>query len=711
MMYPCVVFLGAFLLLAVQPMVGNLLLPRFGGTSAVWATCLMFFQCALVLGYAYAHLLAARLPGRVQPIVHLCVLAAAGAMLPISLPAPAEVDSAQPLADVLLALLRSVGAPFTALAATTPLLQSWFARIAPGRSPYRLYAISNAGSLLGLLSYPFLVEPNLGLTQQTFVWSAGFGLFAIGCAVCGFQAWASSGGRGSFRAASPGSTDPTAMVDSVSPAVEIALPGERGSAGASPSPTSSVDRLLWLLLPACGSLLLVGTTNQLTQDVAAGPFLWVIPLSLYLVTFILCFESDRWYRRPVWIAAFAAAANLGIAALFLAAHSAAWQQLAIHSAVLFAGGMICHGETARLRPGVEGLTGFYLLVSLGGALGGTVGAVAGPLLFDGFWEYHLALPLIGLLLVVCLLRDPDSFLGRGSNPVLKFAALGFVGVLAYALHMHRQASLRDAVFAERSFYGSVRVTVHDEGTPQRRRELIHGRILHGVQYFAAARRGKPTAYFGPGSGAGLALRNHPDRDRRPLRVGVVGMGAAVLAVYGRPGDEFRFYEIDPAVIRAARTHFTFLADCPARTEVVAGDARRQMELETDRAGAFDVLILDAFTSHAIPRHLLTREAMDLWRSRLAGGGVLVFNITNSHVDVSPVIRGSLGDSGLTIFEVIQPPDADAGLLRSRWLVASSNPAFLNLPIVRAALAASTPDSRVVHWTDDRSSLLDVLIGQ
>jgi len=680
-LYASALFLGAFLLFQVQPLVGKLVLPAFGGTPAVWMTCLMFFQTLLLGGYAYAHLLASRLEPRAQAFTHGALLAACLLFLPLDTSLAPAGEVSHPALAIVGLLATTLGVPFLLLSATSPLLQAWFARTHPERSPYRLYATSNAGSLLALLSYPVLVEPHLSLRAQALGWSVGVaGALAL--------LWACAAGV--RRAA-----------------------GAARAAVAGPPP-SALDQALWLALATAGSLLLLGTTNQLCQNVAPVPFLWVLPLVLYLLSFILCFESDRGYARDAygWILV---AAILGtLAAFLLGPRLGLPGQVAAFSAALFAGCMVCHGELARSRPAAAHLTRFYLFVSAGGALGGVLVSFVAPLVFPTYWELPVALGVVCLLRVLgprlASLAAPRAPLWkRLAAASVALALVALLGPPAWADFLRRSSVLR----LERNFYGVLKVTEErrDDSTLRQRR-LTHGSTVHGLQFLAPERRRLATAYYGPASGIAIGLRSLATREG--LRVGVVGLGAGTLAAYAERGTTLRFYELDPAVIALAEQDFTFLRDARergARIELVSGDGRLRLaeELERGTRADFDLLVLDAFSSDAIPVHLLTLEALDVYLARLRPDGLLAFHVSNHYLDLAPVVRALALARGLAWIQLDAPGDERAGTTPSEWMLVAASAEAVGAPEIRAASVPAPPDgARTVLWTDAYSSLLPLL---
>ncbi|HEX9011527.1 MAG TPA: fused MFS/spermidine synthase [Holophagaceae bacterium] len=660
------IFLSAFLLFEVQPLVGKLVLPWFGGSAGVWTICLLFFQLLLLGGYLYAHTLVRHLSHRRQVLVHGTLLLLAAASLPLRLhPGFRPTGSEQPLGHLLGLLAATVGLPYFLLSTTGPLVQAWVAR--QGQVPYRLFALSNLASMLALLSYPVAVEPFLPLRVQAWTWSLGFLAFAALVFVLA---------RRNART----------MVQE-----HLDVPPPAPAAG---------RQLSWILLAALPSVLLMAVTSHLSTNVAPIPFLWVVPLALYLLSFILCFDSDRWYRRGLFLSLLPLCLA-GMALLLLPDFrrgAVRWQVLAFNAG-LFVACMTAHGELARLKPHPRHLTGFYLRLSLGGALGGLFVAVAAPHLFRSYLELPLALAAFALLALVSVIRDR-----RGMKPwPWRTAVFGF-GLLTGGLLGHAIvtdfAEQREAVDRGRNFYGALRVFDDPAHTW---RSLAHGTILHGGQFLDPARARLPLTYYSPDSGVGLALASLP---QRPRRLGVVGLGAGSLAVYGRPGDLVRFYEINPLVETFARRDFTFLRDCPGRVEVVLGDAR--LSLDREPPEAYDLLAIDAFSSDAIPVHLLTREAFALYLRHLAPGGYLAVHISNRYLDLKPVVQAAALRYGLATRLVDTDGDDADGIYGSTWIVlARSEAAFAASPFAESEDAGPL-QARPLVWRDDFSNLFRIL---
>jgi SAM-dependent methyltransferase len=669
--YALTIFASAFLLFQIQPVIAKIILPWFGGSAGVWTTCMLFFEIVLLLGYLYAHLSIRYLsPGR-QAFLHIGLLLASLALLP-AIPSVAwkPSGSEDPAFRILGLLAATIGLPYFLLSATSPMLQAWYSRTRGNAIPYRLFALSNAGSMLALLSYPILVEPRLTNRQQGLSWSAGYVVFALLCSVLAL---------GARKARAFPAHEPTAE--------EVAKPGWK-------------LQMLWLSLAACASALLLAVTNNLTQNVASIPFLWILPLALYLASFILCFEGRGWYKRYVFLPL--AAGALGWISYLLAGGSSDIDlapMIAIYATGLFASCMTCHGELARLKPDPRYLTSFYLMTALGGAVGGVLVGLVAPYVLRGYFELAIAMACFAFLMLFAMwgarLRRPSGLLLRALALASLVVVIAFTAYLAYGV----RESIRGARLMVRDFYGALRVS--DSGGV---RELRHGTISHGEQFLDPDERTQPTTYYTPGSGVGLALRTI---QRQPsLRVGVIGLGAGTLAAYGRRGDTYRFYDISASVMRIAATEFTYLKDSGARIETVLGDAR--LSLERERPQNFDLLAVDAFSGDAIPVHLLTRNALALYFRHLNKDGVLAVHVTNAYLRLAPVVLLGAESLGKTARLFGNQDDDIDQTFSSDWVLVSANPEFFNQPLIRHNAEIIRPIPKLRMWTDDYSNLFQVL---
>ncbi len=678
------IFWGAFLLFLVQPLIARFILPWFGGGPAVWTTCMLFFQLLLLGGYAYAHFSISRLTPRRQVITHLVLLALAVALLPIT-PGDAwkPTDGSHAAGHILLLLLGCLGLPYLVLSATGPLLQAWFSKANPGVSPYRLYALSNVGSLLALLIYPFYLEPQLSRQAQADGWSWGLAIYAGLTAWCGLKVWKS--------ATADGETAKQAEVE---------------------APASAWRKLLWFALPACGVMLLLAITNKLCQDIAVVPFLWVLPLSLYLLSFIISFDSPRWYHRGFWIPLLAVLLGMVLWNLYQAeSHPDITPLATLYLGTMFVACMVCHGEVYRLRPGASRLTGFYLSLSAGGAAGGLFVALVAPFVFPDYFELHLALFLTAALVLVVLRQDPTLPFREGrarwawAVPVFALAALG------YGLTDVATTSLRGSLSTTRGFYGVLKVNDNDsEIAGAHHLTLQHGATIHGLQYVDPEKRVEPSSYYTSTSGIGRLLRAHKPGGGR--RVGAIGLGCGTLAAWGRAGDTFRFYEINDDVARLATSTFTYLKDSKAKTELVMGDARLSMEREADQR--YDVIVLDAFSSDAIPVHLLTLEAFDHYQRHLKPDGAIVVHVSNRYLDLHPVVYRIADKIGFPAITIDDNDTAyeDAGFYGSDWIIITRNQVLLQQPLLKDVTKETVEfPARIMYWTDERSDLLSILASE
>jgi SAM-dependent methyltransferase len=697
------ILLGAFLLFQVQPVISKMILPWFGGSPMVWTTCLLFFQTLLLAGYAYAHLLSRVPVASRQALVHLILVVVALVLLPIT-PGDAwkPADGNWPMLKILCLLAACVGLPYFLLAATSPLVQAWFARVYPQRSPYRLYALSNFGSLAALVTYPFLVEPVLATADQGLLWSVAFVVYAVLCGVIAVKLWRA---RGLLQAAN-------ATREADSKMVHV-------------TPTWRV-RALWLLLPAFASVLLMSITNHLCQNVAVVPFLWIAPLTLYLLSFIICFDRDAWYLRYLFSLGAVLAAT---AASYLAlggyqqnfwdemGYGTGWYYLThsvpleatVYLALLFTLCMVCHGELVRLKPPSRQLTSFYLTIAAGGAVGGLLVAVICPLVFSTYLEMNLAL-IVGFFLAAYVLADDFSrrWFDRTSRSVrlLLSASMAVIAVTVFWGQWESWDREKGIVNA-RSFYGVLSVKERFPEEPGLRGlALYHGDTLHGYEHLAAEKRGKPTTYYTPNSGVGRAFQA-ADR-QSPLRVGAVGLGVGTVAYYARPGDTFRFYEIDPLVIELADRHFSFLENCraTATVDIVPGDARLSLEREDDQQ--FDILVLDAFSGDTIPVHLLTTEAFDIYLRHLKPDGVIVVHVSSRYVDLIPVVMGLARHFDLTDVVIRSAEENPPSIAPADWMLLTNNQAFLDHPAVNEVGQLTAETRQLPLWTDQYNNLFSVL---
>jgi hypothetical protein len=675
-LFSAAIFSSAFLIFQVQPLLGKYILPWFGGTPAVWSTCLLFFQVLLFAGYLYAHLLARSAGIRVQCVIHLAALALALFLLPIT-PSSAwkPTGTEEPTLRILGLLAVSVGVPYFLLSANGPLLQAWFSRVFRGRSPYGLYSLSNVGSLLGLVSYPFLVEPNWSVDRQSWIWSWGFALFALSCAGCGWMVYRQ------------GAAEP----EDLGNASDVELGGRSG------------PRVLWFALPAAASVMLLAATNQVCIDVAAIPFLWVLPLTLYLLTFIISFAGPQFYPRLPLGILLAVFVLMLFMVLAMASGARFFMQLFVYFGTMFVCCLVCHGELVRIKPPPSQLTAFYLYIAAGGACGGLFVALLAPLLFSAYIEFHIGVWTCLFLAVVSYYRDGWR---QSSFARLKLATSVVVLVLVgIGLSVLASQAAKNQIAAERNFFGVLRVK-EKPLLGRTVRDLIHGQIRHGRQVFDPEFRRRPTTYYSDSSGAGMVL----SQSESTRNIGIVGLGAGSLAAYGRTGDRIEFYEINPAVVQFANSYFTFLSDSDAQPGIVItlGDARLSMERQPPRE--FDRLFVDAFSSDAIPTHLLTDQAFEVYLKHLAGDGILAVHISNRHFDLTPVIRGAARRWNLWHSIVVSAQVPEQFEDPAIWCLLSRTPETLaslgltDLEDPRSELG----DLPAILWSDNYTNLLGVL---
>ena len=671
--FAATIFLSAFLLFQVQPMLAKFILPWFGGSAAVWSAALLFFQLVLLGGYLYAHCLIRYFRPHWQLIVHGSLLIASLAVLPI-VPAAhwKPAASGDPTLLILALLAVTVGLPYMLLSATSPLLQAWYVRMHAGAIPYRWFALSNLGSMLGLLSYPFLVEPKLTLGAQASLWSIAYIAFAI---ACGITAWRARSGPDPNRAAASDTAPPA--------------PGAATIA-------------LWIALAACASTLLLAVTSHLTQNLAPIPLLWVAPLSLYLLSFILCFESGRLYNRIVFLPLLAASLALLAYGDSMYENNAALKRfIPALCAALFVCCMVCHGELARRKPHPRYLTLYYLMISAGGAAGGLFVALAAPRWFNDYWELPIAMAGCAVL-VSCVLWNATRW-----RIAIRAALTVATALFAIFLGWAEIKKERQYVLSTRNFYGVLRV----RDDPQKkfysaRRLLIHGTISHGTELLRPGSGRIATSYFGRNSGVARAIRAKGEAG--PLRIGVLGLGAGVTATLARAGDTLHYYEINPLVIGIANRNFGFLRACPASIRIFQGDGRLVLE---DLPGEdLDVLVIDAFSSDSIPVHLLTREAFAIYQRHLKRDAAMVIHITNRYLDLEPVVAGAAKGLGFTAMIVSDDGWDEDYYSPSTWVVMSRNPEIFR----RAEFQDESVDTirgraNFRLWTDDYSNIIEILL--
>ena len=714
-MYALTVFLGAFLLFQLQPIMGKYLLPWFGGGPGVWATCLFFFQAALLAGYAYAHVLTRYFSVGKQVLIHLALLLCAlGCVRIVPSSAWKPVSGEAPWSAIVLILTTSVGVPYLVLASTGPLIQRWYSRYGGAGSPYRLYALSNVASLLALLSYPFLFEPHLKRREQAALWSWALVAYCAFCAGCALGSWMN---RHKGIGETIGSGKAGALNSSCPPGGQVKIEGSAGT-------VSAARRVLWVLWPACASALLLATTNKLCLDVAVFPFLWIVPLSVYLLSFVICFDSPRWYSPGPYLLILAIAMPCLCWALFSGTTWPLSKQVLVYCGTLLVCCLICHGEVFRIRPAPEFLTEFYLLIAAGGALGGLFVSLLAPIVFNSYCELNWTLAVFSLLLAAartfCGCRTergsavkavPATEAPTATVSVSKWRGLGlallWIGTFGFAATLWLQARRAnpDIIYRGRNFYGVLTVFEHRKDEPRGHHYLLqHGRITHGLQLADPQLQTLATTYYGNQSGIGLALKALTQANRR---IGIIGLGTGTIATYARPGDFLHFYEINPAVKELAAHPFTHLKQCAGAWSITPGDAR--LSLENEPSQDFDLLALDAFSSDAIPVHLLTREAFALYLFHLNTNGLLAVHVSNHFLDLEPVVLRQAAEFGL--HAVVIDHDADPAqwwIYSSTWILLSRNDQLLADSSIRANARPKLSSRHVPVWTDDYCSLFEIV---
>jgi hypothetical protein len=666
LLYGTTAFLSAFLLFLVEPMAAKRLLPMLGGSSAVWLTCLVFFQTTLLLGYLYAHWLNRSAFTRARQSLHIAFLVLAAVTLAPPVLLKSINGTTHPVTTIFTTLTTTIGLPFLLLASTSPLLQVWLARREGGTVWYRLFALSNVGSLLALLAYPTLVEPHLTLKLQRSLWAMGFLVYAILCAILARRAHTNA--------------QPSPQTESTA------------------APTSHAVKWLWFLLPMVAAMQLSAVTSHLTVNIAAIPLLWILPLTAYLLTFILAFEFPTLYRRAIVVRLLVLMlASLGYALSKAETSFPIGLNITFFLIECFLACLFCHAEAYALRPQrTSETTLFYLLIAAGGAAGTFFIGIASPLLFSANYDLAIAFLLTAVLALWVTWRD-----GWPQRLLWSTASVLLLGLLV----MLHNGYKHEAIFLARNFYGSLRVK--QTSTPAQSapvRMLLNGTIQHGTQLFAPGKAKIPTTYYGPDSGIGLALLHCCEGRHR--NIGVVGLGAGTLAAYGALGDRIRFYEINPLVQPIAQNLFTYLRDSEARITFADGDARTSLILEP--AQNFDVLVVDAFSGDAIPLHLLTTEALALYRRHLTPSGILAFHVSNQYLDLAPEIAQLATSADMTARVVDSPASESRGAYRSTWVLVSNNTAFFDRPDIAAVALPVDPIPGLRTWTDDYSSLLPIL---
>jgi hypothetical protein len=681
LLYALTIFLSAFLLFQVQPLIAKTILAWFGGTASVWTTCMLFFQFELLLGYLYAHFSIRKLTPKQQATVHTVFLVAACLLLPI-IPSAGwkPTGTENPTIRILLLLAATVGLPYLLCSTTGPLVQAWYSRREHGATPYRLFALSNLGSMLALLTYPPLVEPNLAVTSQAWIWSGGFIAFAI---LCTAVAWRSSV-KTPLPQAGPATDDRDLAAD---------------------TPPTLGTRLMWITLAACPSLMMLAVTNHLTQDVASIPFLWILPLTIYLLSFILTFDARGWYKRNLFLLLLAPAlAGMAYLQWSDASRIGVVWAIAAFAAALFVTCMVCHGELANRKPSPRYLTSFYLMLSVGGVLGGLFVGIVAPYFFVSYFELPAGIALCSVLAWLVASEEPGKTWKESLVTVSSFSLLlGVIGLSVFLVRSMKDA-VNDYTVVQRNFYGTLRVKDSELGKWEGYRTLLHGSINHGEQWTDPKRRRDLLTYYCPESGIGRVMRLR--KEGQALTVGVLGLGAGTMAAFGQPGDHFRFYEINPLVPILARSQFTFVPDSRADVQIAMGDGR--LSLEREPANQFDVLMMDAFSGDSIPVHLVTTEAFELYFRHLKPRGVIVVHISNKYLDLEPVVAAASAKLGKATYLVESDEDEEGSCFGTTYVLVASDPTIFNEESLSGAGHPAAAKASVPAWTDGYSNMFRIL---
>jgi len=702
--YGLTIFISAFLLFQIQPLISKYILPWFGGAASVWTICVIFFQTILLIGYLYAHLITKYFSNKKQIIIHTILLGIAIVSLPI-LPDSVwqPTAGANPAFHILLLLTVAIALPVFILSATSPLIQTWFSKVNPKKSPYKLYALSNAGSLIALLSFPFLFEPFLAINTQADLWANGFTVFVFLCALAAIFLWKFS------------KANAFAVKDDET---ENIKPKQK-------------TKLAWLGLSACASILFLAVTEKISQDISVIPFLWVVPLSLYLLTFIIAFakkEKKNWHKNSLFIYILI----ISIISLFLfIGLGNIVMQVFIYSLILFLFCLVCHNELVRLKPHVKHLTSFYLIIAIGGITGGVFVGIIAPLIFSTYLELPLILIVCSIITLLTVLKARNfhwnlkriaprtvqfsfaglnkqyQFTGKVQNliiiPLIIFMLLFGIGGMAYANNQNKLNVLERS----RNFYGKLTVKKYylEENNNEEIYHLLSGHILHGAQFASSNKTNIPITYYGDKSGIAALFNTLKNDENR--RIGAIGLGVGTIAAYGKSGDYFKFYEINPEVERLAQKHFSFLADSRAEIEIVIGDARINMEKEEPQN--FDIIVLDAFSSDSIPIHLLTKEAFEIYLKHTNPDGIIAVHISNRNINLKPVLMKVAQHFNFTAKIIEVDRDLKNYSLISTWVLLSADPEQLDSEEVKQK--ASTKKINIYNqrlWTDDYSNIFKIL---
>jgi len=669
MLHLITIFLGAFLLFLVQPLIAKVILPSVGGGASVWTTCMLFFQAMLFLGYGYAHLLTQYLRFKHQLLTHSALLFVGCALYWFASQTNFNVTSVQnPIADIFIYLLKSVGLPYFLLSATGPLVQKWLVLAGSNKNPYRLYSLSNIASFLALMSFPFIFEVQFSLGVNKLLWGVIFSVYAVI-----FGMW--------LKQLSACETN-----------------DNNGEIESSIDKTNVGTKLLWVVYSAIGVIVLVSTTSAMTQNVPPVPFLWILPLALYLITFIVCFRTIAWYQRTYFQLGMALVSVIAIMMYFTGTRFDIHSQVIVYSTILLMACLACHAELVKLTPAKQNLTSFYLYIAFGGMLGSAIVSIVAPVIFEQFYEYPLVFSLLFVAIGASVIKDKSLNL----QSVVSFV---FAGVLLFGVwsldSLYHQTSIHKA----RNFYGVL--SVKDVPINEKiERRLIDGTTSHGSQYLSDEGIPTPLSYYRKNTGVAIAI-DALGQDK-PLNVGLIGMGAGTLAAYGRKADNYDFYELNPAVKHAAEHYFNYLSSTLADTNIVLGDGRVSMQLlaEQGKLQAYDIIVIDAFSGDSIPQHLLTKEAVELYLNHLTEYGVLVFHISNSHLNIKPIMA-SLSEAYALKARYFFTKAKDVNEHDTEWVWLTNNEQLLDSPLNKIYGRPLAADKRIL-WTDQYSNLFSIL---
>jgi spermidine synthase len=678
------IFISAFLLFQIQPILAKMALPFFGGGAAIWTACMLFFQIFLLLGYLYSHCLTKLSNLNHQILIHSTLVGASLLFLPI-VPFARDISFGwqAPQFEIIFSLFIGIGFPYFVLSSTAPLIQKWYSFIPENSEPYRLYSLSNLGSLLALLSYPFLIEPNMPTDLQVITWSIGYGVFAALILLIGYQLY------GRFLSSSKIIVD-TDQRESV---------------------PNSASVLLWLLFSAASVILMVSTTSAMTQNIPPTPFLWILPLCIYLLTYIICFNKNKWYARKYCFILFSGCSIAAVLMFFIGTQFNIFVQVAIYSSILFFACMLCHGELARLKPNNHKLTSFYLVMAVGGVIGSIFTSLVAEHIFTQYYEFPVGVAIVYLLFSCSLWKENinNKLSRKAKKQNSYFAVASIVGMLAFSSYFLKLDNVyyKDDVYNSRNFYGTLSVKDFKE-VEQPARMLFDGTTSHGTQSLSEASRDIPTSYYRFDTGVSLALQKF--NVNQPKKVGVIGLGTGTLAAYGNSGDEYVFYELNPDVELAAKNYFSYLSTSKAGVSIRIGDARVTLQSEFEKSGSreYHVLVVDAFSSDSIPVHLLTLEAFQLYWQHITEGGLLVLHISNNHLDLLPLVATLSKKVGKKMQHFYSASD-DSNEHVAEWVVVTNNNKFYtNEEIANRATYFKLSNEQQVLWTDAYSNLLSVI---